>query len=83
MSDIGKAGWKNQCKERSGGITDTKLGSSREAKTSRLGVCLQGREGIWGRGWVGGRKESSKPWYKAGLLNVMSTLIDKEGRITK
>lgn len=79
MSDIGKAGWKNQCKERSGGITDTELGSSREAKTSRLGVCCRGERGYRG----GGGKESSKPWYKAGLLNVMSTLIDKEGRITK
>ena len=52
MSDIGKAGWKNQCKERSGRITDTKLGSSREAKTSRRHV-LQGREGIRGRGGLG------------------------------
>ena len=34
-------------------------------------------------GGRGGRKEPSKPCYKEGLLNVMSLLIDKEGRIAK
>lgn len=42
--DIGKARWKNQDSERSGSITDTKLGSSREAKNSRLDMHCKGEE---------------------------------------
>ena len=81
--DIGKARQKNQDSERSGGITDTKLGSSRETKTSGLEFIARGREGTRERGGRRGRKEPSKPCYKDGPLNVMSLLIDKEGRIAK
>ena len=45
MSDIGKARWNNQGSERSGGITDTKLGSSKEAKTSILDLHCKGERG--------------------------------------
>lgn len=45
-----------------GGITDTKLGSSREAKTSRLDMHCKGRGDIERVGE--GRKEPSKPCYK-------------------
>lgn len=82
VSDIGKARWKNQDSERSGGITDTKLGSSREAKTSRLDMHCKGERGHR-EGGRGGRKEPSKPCYKDGLLKVISLLTDKERRIAK
>lgn len=67
MSDIGKAGWKNQCKERSGGITDTELGSSREAKTSRLGVCCRGERGYGGGGGLGGGRSPLSLGIKLGF----------------
>ena len=51
VSDIGKARWNNQDSERSGGITDTKLGSSREAKTSILDMHYKGERGH--ERWVG------------------------------
>ena len=54
--DIGKARRKNQDSERSGGITDTKLGSSREAKTSGLDMHCKRERGDTREGWEKGKE---------------------------